>query len=359
MRITKEAVLGFLFLAGLTGLALTTIALTEVTLSRRPRLPVYFPEAKFLKKGDPVYVAGVRSGRVKEVRYDPQARLDKRVRVTVELDHPVALRRDYAVEIAESTLLGGRVIAIEPGRFDQPPIGEGDELFGHARAEHLAALNALIEENQQDIRRFIASIATSAEMFERGNGTIARLLRDDAPFREVTAAAKELRAAIEDARAGKGSLGKLLSDDSLYADAKDIAARTRSLIARVEAGEGTLGELITRRDALDRANKFFERAESAADSFSRIVSRVEGGEGTLGRLLTDHALYDAWVKVGDDVSAIASAIREGKGTIGRLFTDEDLLADLRTALKSISRQIEDAREAAPIATFAGVLFGVL
>ncbi|MCI0586323.1 MAG: MlaD family protein [Planctomycetes bacterium] len=360
MRINKEAALGFLFLAGLAGLAVATIALTEITLSSRPRFPVYFPEAKFLKKGDPVHVAGVRSGRVKEVRYDPAQRLDKRVRVLVELDQPVVLHKDYSIEIAESTLLGGRVVAIDPGRFDQPPLDlETTELSGHARPEHLAALNALIEENQQDIRRFISSIATSAELLERGGGTIGRLLHDDAPFREITGAAVELRRAIEDARGGKGTLGKLLADDALYDDALAIASSTRSIVERVEAGEGTLGGLVSRRDALDSATAFLEEARAAAATVNRIAAKVEAGEGTFGRLLHDTAFYDAWTKVGEDVRVITANIREGKGTIGKLFTDEELLADLRMALKSVTRQIEDAREAAPIATFAGFLFGVL
>ncbi len=362
MRINKEAALGFLFLAGLTGLAVATIALTEITLSSRPRFPVYFPEAKFLKKGDPVHVAGVRSGRVKEVRYDPAQRLDKRVRVLVELDHRVGLHKDYSIEIAESTLLGGRVVAIEPGRFDQPPIdplSSETELYGHARPEHLAALNALIEENQQDIRRFIASIANSAELLERGGGTIGRLLHDDAPFREITAAAQELRRAIEDARGGKGTLGRLLSDESLYDDALAITSSTRSIVERVQAGQGTLGGLISRDDALESFTAFLQEAREAAARVNRIAAKLEAGEGTFGRLLHDTAFYDAWTQVGQDVQAIAAKIREGKGTIGKLFTDEELLADLRTALKSVTRQIEDAREAAPIATFAGFLFGVL
>ncbi|MGH7150901.1 MAG: hypothetical protein ACREIU_09395, partial [Planctomycetota bacterium] len=265
-----------------------------------------------------------------------------------------------SIEIAESTLLGGRVVAIEPGRYDQPRVDlETTEFFGHARPEHLAALNALLEENQQDIRRFISSIATSAELLERGGGTIGRLLHDDAPFREITAAALELRLAIEDARGGKGTLGKLLAEDGLYDDARAITSSTRTIVERVEAGEGTLGGLVSRRDALDNATAFLEEAREAAARLNRIAAKVEAGEGTFGRLLHDTAFYDAWTKVGQDVQAIAAKIREGKGTIGRLFTDEELLAVLRTALKSVTRQIEDAREAAPIATFAGFLFGVL
>jgi phospholipid/cholesterol/gamma-HCH transport system substrate-binding protein len=359
MRFTKETVLGILFLAGLAGLAIATIVLTEFSFRGRPRLVVYFPDGKYLKKGDAVHLAGVRWGRVKEVRYSPTAELERRVRVVAELERSLVLREGYEITILESTLLGGRILAIEPGPQGKPEVSPGTELRGAARRDPLTALSDMIEANEEDVRRFLAAAASAVERIDRGEGTIGKLVRDDSLFRDFAAAAREVRGAAEDARAGKGTIGKLLTDEALYADLRADASAVREILDRIARGEGSLGRLISQNDLHDRLTAFLEEGRGAAASVGRLATRAEAGEGTVGRLFRDPSLYDAWKQVGEDVRDVTTGLREGRGTLGQLLRDEGLLKDLRMALKSITRQIEDARESAPIATFAGLLFGVL
>ena len=57
-----------------------------------------------------------------------------------------------------------------------------------------------------------------------------------------------------------------------------------------------------------------------------------------------------------NLNGLLEDINHGKGTVGKLMTDEALYADLKDAVRSIQRSFEEARENAPILTFAGFLF---
>src|SRR5262245_22820608 len=215
MRISKEAVLGFLLLTGIAALAVATIALTEFSIRKKPRLAAFFEDAKFLKKGDPVYVTGVRAGRVKSVGYDPARATGQRVKIVAELDRPIVLREGYAIEIMESTLLGGRVVSIEPGLPDRSEIAAGTELRGTTRPEPLAALANLIDENSGEVRRILLAAASTIERIDRGEGSLGRLLKDDSLYKDIASAARGVRETVDDVRAGRGTIGKLLYEEGL------------------------------------------------------------------------------------------------------------------------------------------------
>ena len=80
-----------------------------------------FPEARGLRQGDSVLVAGMRVGRVRTLEFYPNRPRDQRIHVTLKLDQEIPLREDYEILIEDATLLGGRNVTIEPGATRSSP----------------------------------------------------------------------------------------------------------------------------------------------------------------------------------------------------------------------------------------------
>jgi phospholipid/cholesterol/gamma-HCH transport system substrate-binding protein len=343
MRSTRDILLGIVFFGGILLLAVATVTLSGWSLRGKAPLRVHFENARGLKAGDAVRVAGTRFGRVREVTYFANAPPGRRVVVLAELDTAVVLREGHTLVIEPASALGGRVLEIDP---------EGADLFGTSQVDAMTAMAEFFADNEQDVRRFLSAAANTVERVERGEGTIGRLLRDEGPFADVAAAAADVREIAEGIRTGRGTLGQLVTNEKAYADIAATASSLRALAEGAERGEGALGRLL-RDEEMGRA------LSEAISSLREVATTLREGRGSLGKLLTDEALYATWTAVGEDVRAITTALREGKGVLGRLVMDEELGRQLEQTFRAISRQIEDAREAAPIATFAGVLFGVL
>ena len=79
--------------------------------------------------------------------------------------------------------------------------------------------------------------------------------------------------------------------------------------------------------------------------------------GLLGALINDETLLADAKKIFKDFAEITGDINSGKGALGRLIKDEEMGRRLDSAIRQITRAIEDAREAAPIGTFFQVFSG--
>jgi len=381
----KHFFLGLFFIAAVGVLAWYTLFLTEANLfGGRVEMTAFFPRAHGLRKGDPVHVAGVRWGRVAEVVYDQDARPERRIVVTVSLDQAVRLSEGYAIRIEDATLLGGRVLSIEPGRPDSAAVAADAVLEGEVAPNALEAIDDLVRDNRgalteaiagvrdlvggvregrgvlgplftddamgADLRRMVASAADSFENVKSlsdglraGQGTLGRLFVEDELYVSLRSIGDDLSAILKDAREGEGLVARLLKDGAL---ADDVAAGVRDLrevIRKINAGEGSLGR--------------FVNDDTIARNVEVFTQRLADGQGTLGRLLADDELYEQIVRIADDLAQITSTVREGRGTLGRLVMDDEMYDELLQAVGLVTRSLEEYREAAPITTFTSVIFG--
>jgi phospholipid/cholesterol/gamma-HCH transport system substrate-binding protein len=68
-------------------------------------------------------------------------------------------------------------------------------------------------------------------------------------------------------RRGEGSLGKLMTDDALFQKMTDLSTRLDSLTGRVERGEGSLGRLINDPE-------FYNNLNGAAKDMRGLIADV-------------------------------------------------------------------------------------
>ncbi len=271
MEVTVGAFMFMILLA----LGFFTIVLSrENIFSATYRLEVLFDNVKGLREGDNVFVRGVSVGKIKTLQIQPDG-----VHVSVNLEQPVELHEDYAIEILPSSVLGGRYLNIYEGSYSAPEIPKGAVIKGVTPVD-------LIDEATKTTQ-MIKKALDEGKIIDNLKSTMAQL--------------KELTAKLS---RGEGTIGKLMSDDQVYNDLHEITANLKDISERAAQGKGTIGKLLSEDDQL------YNNLVEASASIKNISSAIEKGEGTVGKLVKDDHLYEEVKITLHEIRAAVDDFRE-------------------------------------------------
>jgi phospholipid/cholesterol/gamma-HCH transport system substrate-binding protein len=103
-----------------------------------------------------------------------------------------------------------------------------------------------------DVATRFERIATQLDQqFTAGRGTLGKLLKDDRLYNRADTLLAELNESANDLdqittriRRGEGTVGKLITEEAIYADLRAAANDLRTITARLERGEGSAGLLL-------------------------------------------------------------------------------------------------------------------
>ncbi len=76
----------------------------------------------------------------------------------------------------------------------------------------------------------------------------------------------------------------------------------------------------------------------------------------LARLISDEEMGNQLKTTIASMATFTEGLAKGEGTIARLINDPDLYVQLKKFVTQAGEAVEDAREAAPISAFTGILF---
>jgi phospholipid/cholesterol/gamma-HCH transport system substrate-binding protein len=327
-EMTMELIVGTFAFMILLALGYFTIVLGRVSLfEKKFPMEVEFQDVMGLRKDDNVVLRGMTVGKIKTLRL-----VDGKVRVLAMIDNPVELRTDYKIVIVTTSILGGRYMEIKEGTSDAPFLSseimpQGDKPFD-LMAEAAATIH--------DIRHSLNE-----------GGVLTNLESSIAAIKDVTGKINR----------GEGSLGKLVNDDALYTDVHGAMKEIRGVVANLQTitdkigkGEGTLGKLIA-------DDSLYTNIQAVAVNLREISDRINQGEGTLGKLIGDDAVYTNLQAVTVNLKAITDKIERGEGLVGKLVNDESLYNDIKAAVGEVRRAVDDFRETSPVVSFTQLLFG--
>ncbi len=364
----RQFILGVFFVVAVSILAFYTLFLTDFSLFGEPiKIEAVFPDANALRDGDPVLVAGKRVGRVKEIIFQPEAGPERDIRVIMFLDQPVEILEGYEIAIEDSTFLGGHDVAIDPGPFGAPPARpEGGIYIGTVRKNPLQALQVvgdLVADNADNLTNIVEGFEGLVTDIKTGPGLMNRLIYDQAladdvsgTMSDVRATTAELRAAVEAMRGGQGTIGRLLTDDSLYTTAQSTMESLQTIVTGLEGGQGVLGALL-------RDDPLAQELRQVVNSLANLTRGLQDGQGLLGKMLKDEQLagdiqgiVTNFLAASEGLRVVGEQLKNGDGSLGRLLTDPELYEEALTALKLMTRSLEDYREAAPVSAFTSAIF---
>jgi phospholipid/cholesterol/gamma-HCH transport system substrate-binding protein len=253
-----------------------------------------FTKLAGLEGGATVRVAGLDAGEVTAISVPtgPTGRFRVRVRLREEL-HAV-VRSDSVASIQTEGLVGNKFVQIEGGSESSPRAPNGSTIRSRDPIDiadllqqlsgTLTLVDSTIEDLRVDVLRAIRTIDATA-------GAARDLFLDSRT--DITAITTSARRVADDMRGivtalneGQGTIGRLIKDDALYRDAQRVAAEAEQVVANLR--------------------KVTEQARQVVTDFN---SRITGKDSQAQGLATDlrqaiaHA-RDAMADLADDAEAL-------------------------------------------------------
>jgi phospholipid/cholesterol/gamma-HCH transport system substrate-binding protein len=194
-----------------------------------------------LEEGAIVRVAGMTAGEVTKIDVPASPAQKFRVRMEVRDDLQPLIRTDSVATTQTEGLVGAIYVNIAPGSEQSPALPEGGTISGGTTLQ-LADLMAQASATMADVARTVDILSVEAEKtLKEVSATSAeahQLMTDITPQiraiaqngARISADARNLVAGLQ---AGEGTMGKLLKDDALYMRAREIAEEAQVVMANV------------------------------------------------------------------------------------------------------------------------------
>ncbi|MBI4839742.1 MAG: MCE family protein [candidate division NC10 bacterium] len=361
MAMSREVRVGlFLVVAFLILIALFELVGKETIFARMVEYRTSFKAIPGLKLGDPVRLAGVDVGTVRDIRV-----IGARVEVVMRVKPGTPVKTDSIATIKLTSLLGTNFVDLtfgSPAAQVAPP----GSLLQSSEPPDLNTLLARLNDAAGDVQtlakqvneglgKSIEPISSAfqsmdkiAKKIEKGEGTLGRLITDDGLYREIRGIAGNLSRVSEQIAKGEGTLGKMVADDQLYKDLRTLTTDLRGtagsftrVMKDIESGKGSLGKLV-----LDET--FYNEAREALTGLRTVSRRITEGKGTLGKLVNDEALYTDMKGAVASLNGIMKKVERGEGTLGKLVNDDSLYFTAKDSLKKVGKGADQLREQGPL-----------
>jgi phospholipid/cholesterol/gamma-HCH transport system substrate-binding protein len=281
-----------------------------------------FNTAGDLKVGDPVKLAGVDIGNVRNIRI-----AGGKVEVLMDVDPAAEIRTDSKAIIKFTGLMGQNFVAIDFGTPASPALSP-DTLLETREQPDLAVIMAKLETAADGMQNMSKSF--SGEDFGKLLGPLTEMVKDNQP--RIAMILGNLQNLTTTMNEGKGTLGRLVKDDALYANA--LVAVT-NLVATSEDMKLTLADA------------------------RKVVAGLNDGKGTVGKLLVDESLFREATNMMTNLREITEKMNRGRGTVGQLINDDAFLKNVKLTLQKVEKATETLEDAGPlqvIGTAAGSIF---
>ncbi len=375
----------FVALVVVAALVLLEIAGGTDIFKKGYRLHGHFNTAQELKVGDPVKMAGVPIGKVEKIGFD-----QGKVKVTMKLDQAAEVKTDAKAVIKFAGLLGQNFISINLGTPTVPNL-EPDSFIQTGEQPDLSAMMQKLDNVAGGIENLTKSF--SGDSIQNVLGPMTDFLKQNNP--KLTALFGNLQTISDRIAKGEGTIGKLISDDALYAstlktvetlnktaaDAQGLLADAKGAISEVKIAFGDARGMMTDvKGAIGDVKGFMTDARGAVtdvklvfgdarlaigdarkalgsvndtmliakETVTTVKSDLQAGRGSLGKLLKDEALYSETTLAMTNLREIMQKINRGQGSVGKLVNDDSLFKNAKMTLQKLDKATEGLEDQGPL-----------
>jgi phospholipid/cholesterol/gamma-HCH transport system substrate-binding protein len=260
------------------------------------RLNALFDTAQDLKAGNAVKMAGVEIGRVEKI-----ALTGNKVKVTMKLNADAVVKTDSRAIVKFTGLMGQNFVAIDFGSPDAPRAEDGAQLATEEQPDLNAIMTKLdsattgiqnltksftpdtinnlmgplvdfVKQNSGNLGGAISNLHNISGQIASGQGTVGKLIYDDALYDSALVTVTNLQDAVVEVRevvggisGGKGTIGKLVTDETLYHATTGSMTNLNQILERINQGKGTIGKLINDQEFYKNAKLTLQKVDKAAD----------------------------------------------------------------------------------------------
>jgi phospholipid/cholesterol/gamma-HCH transport system substrate-binding protein len=278
--------------------------------------PGYHVSAQFdtvqdLKTGDRVKMAGVEIGRVESI-----ALTNNKVSVTMKLREGAMVKTDSKASVKFTGLMGQNFVAIDFGSPDKPKAKEGTEIAAVEQPD-LSAIMTKLDGAVDGIQNMTKTFAS--DDIHNLFGPLGDFFKSHKD--ELAATIANITNITGQIASGQGTVGKLIYEDALYASAL-------TTVSNLQATAANANDMIA--------------------SVKLVVTNASAGQGTIGKLLTDETLYHAATGSMTNLNQILLKINKGDGTIGKLVNEQEFYKNAKLSLQKLDKAADSLEDQGPL-----------
>src|SRR3989440_86073 len=329
--------------------------------STKLHLKARFQNADGLRRGSEVRLAGVRIGKVDDVRLlppsdDPNApQVESTFSIDSEIDGRPAtdlIRDNSTARLSSPSILGqDKVINVTPGTSLGQPVKNGDMLSPGTQGSDIEALTTSGNELMQQLNKLSAQFTDIASKINKGEGTAGKFINDEAFYNNLNSTVRNANDLISQIQSGQGSAGQFVNNPDLYNNLNSVSQSLQQISDDLRAGHGTAGRLLTDEALYNDMRSAVARFNRSADKIDQIVEDLRAGRGTAGKLLTDEAIYNdarsaiaRFNTAAERIDNVVAGVQRGEGTAGKLLPDDQIYSNVNQLSSETVKLIYDFRQ---------------
>jgi phospholipid/cholesterol/gamma-HCH transport system substrate-binding protein len=178
------------------------------TFKRKMKIVSLFDDVSGLQTGNNVWFSGVKIGTVTHLEFYGTSQVE----VTMKIETKVQdyIRKDAKVKIGSDGLIGNKILVIYGGTPSANVVQEGDTLEVEKTFSSDDMMNTL-QENNKNLVAITTDFKSISKKMAAGEGTMGKLLSDDAVYENINSATESLQQASAKAQQLITSLDKFSS----------------------------------------------------------------------------------------------------------------------------------------------------
>ncbi|MEI6059057.1 MAG: MlaD family protein [Bacteroidota bacterium] len=192
--------IGILFFVG----GILMVGNLHETFKQKMEVISLFNDVNGLQKGNNIWFSGVKIGTVSSVHFYGKSQVQ--VLMKIETKAQQYIRKDAKVKISSDGIIGNKILIIYGGSPGFAEVQDGDTLNVEKTFSTEDMINTL-QENNKNFLAITTDFKVISKSLAAGEGTIGKLLKDDAVYTNINAATASLRLASVKADQLIGSLG--------------------------------------------------------------------------------------------------------------------------------------------------------
>jgi phospholipid/cholesterol/gamma-HCH transport system substrate-binding protein len=267
----------------------------------------YFPNSGQLMVSSNVTLNGVVVGKVIAVDYRPQNKLDKRVKVTFNIQNDdVYFPKGTIVEIGSLDLFSKGLLIQIPANITGKNYKVGDAIPGRLSVDMVSQVKAYADPISQRLQAMMSSV-------DKMVGSLSAFW-DDKATSEIEGSLREVKITIH-------KLGNLANEMGSFVDQEkaqfsrilsNVENITLNLKKSNEQITGVIGNVKLISDDMVGSNfkSVILDAQTTLKKINMILDETSQGKGSLGKLIHDEKLYNELVETNQELQELVDDLEK-------------------------------------------------
>jgi len=162
------------------------------TFKKKMKIVAFFDDVSRLQTGNNVWFSGVKIGTVSSLSFYGKSQVQVIIKIEVKVKEYI--RKDSKVKIGTDGLIGNKILVIYGGSSKSKEVEEGDTL-NVGKTVSTEDMTNTLQANNKNLLAITGDLKTISKKLAEGEGTIGKLIVDDALYNNLNTATISLQGA--------------------------------------------------------------------------------------------------------------------------------------------------------------------